>query len=373
MGKLNFLPPFLSIITFVLTLLILLAGLNKHVLPDFYFFKTDTRNVSASSELSTSVFLQDLSTISGTDLVGPAASRTSLNISEEYTISLFGYCEKENGERKCSPRKIGFNFNPLKDLKLAGTSLSAAISKMDPYTKAAWFLGIGYIVAELLIGLTLILSFFNRRKTIVTSAVFSSLATTLLIAASAAAIAVFSKYKGTLNDKLLSSANIKSALGNRMFILSWVATAVSLILTIVLIIHAQRSKKLTRHRGVGLLDPNSTEKGGLDPDAHMVPRSAKPAAPGFLAKMPTWNRHKYAQIDEQQGSKGAANKKPANDADELISRGFGSGEDEDDEDRDLVRGATNQPRGIQLMPMVGGGLPSRDVDTAYEPYRAQAL
>jgi len=107
----------------------------------------------------------------------------------------------------------------------------------------------------------------------------------------------------------------------------------------------------------------------------MGPKSGSKAKPGFLAKMPTWNRHKYGKIDEDKAAaKGGMKSKVLydhDDADVLISRGFGGGDDEEDDHRDLVRGATNQPRGIQLQPM--GGLPSRDIDTAYEPYRAQAL
>ena len=39
MGKLGFVAAILSSVTFTLTLLVLIAGVNKHILPGFYFFK----------------------------------------------------------------------------------------------------------------------------------------------------------------------------------------------------------------------------------------------------------------------------------------------------------------------------------------------
>ena len=125
------------------------------------------------------------------------------------------------------------------------------------------------------------------------------------------------------------------------------------------------------HHG-GLLDQNAMDKSGMEP--HKAITSGTKAMPGFLAKIPTWNRHKYVQIDDDQAlktTKAKGKERESDDGDVLISRGFGGGEDEDDEE--LVRGATKSgPKGIPLQPM-SGGLPSRDVDTAYEPYRNHAL
>ena len=42
MAKLGFAATFLSSFTFTLTLLVLIAGVNKHILPNFYFFKVDS-------------------------------------------------------------------------------------------------------------------------------------------------------------------------------------------------------------------------------------------------------------------------------------------------------------------------------------------
>ena len=110
-------------------------------------------------------------------------------------------------------------------------------------------------------------------------------------------------------------------------------------------------------------------------EPHKGIKSGTKAMPGFLAKIPTWKRHNYAQIDDTQAFKATTakdKKRNSDDAEVLISRGFGGGDDEDDED--LVRGATKSgPRGIMLQPMSSGGLPSRDIDTAYEPYRNHAL
>jgi len=113
-----------------------------------------------------------------------------------------------------------------------------------------------------------------------------------------------------------------------------------------------------------LVDHSAIDKAGVG--THVGPAPLK--KPGFLQRIPTWNRHKYAQIDEQTAVHTAMKGKVynTNDADVLLTRGFGGGEDEEDEEHELVR---ESARGIQLQPMGNG--PSRDIDTAYDPYRSQ--
>lgn len=312
--------------------------------------------------------MKDLGAIAGSDLTGTGNSNASI----EYTVTLFGYCTSGLTSGDICTRKVGFNFNPLRDLNLESTSFKDSFNGLSPYQTAAWFLGIGYIMAELLIFCTLILSLFSLPRALITGAITSAAATILLIAASGTASSIFTKYNGSLND-VLSEANIKSALGNKLFILSWIATITSLICTIVLVVHARRTKSQSRRmQHVGLLGQNAMDKGGME--SHEGIKTVSQAKPGFLAKIPTWNRHKYQQIDEDQVLQATAAKKKTRDSDDaevLISRGFGGGDDEDEEA--LVRGATKSgPRGIPLQPM-SGALPNRDVDTGYEPYRNHAM
>ena len=312
--------------------------------------------------------MKDLGGIAGSDLTGTGNSNATI----QYTVTLFGYCTSGLASGDVCTRKVGFSFDPVKDLDLGSTSLKDSFNGLSPYQKAAWFLGIGYIMAEILTFFTVILSLFSLPQTLLAGVVTSAIATILLIAASGTSLSIFTKYNGSLND-ILSKANIESAVGNKLFIISWIATVTSLICTIVLIINARRTKTRSRRvHHVGLLDENAMDKSGMESQKGI--KSGTMAKPGFLAKIPTWNRHKYEQIDDNQALKAttAKNKtRNSDDAEVLIARGFRGSDDEDEED--LARVATRSgPRGIQLQPM-GGGLPNRDVDTGYEPYRNHAI
>lgn len=91
---------------------------------------------------------------------------------------------------------------------------------------------------------------------------------------------------------------------------------------------------------------------------------------GLLQRIPTWRRHNYAEIEKQPVIKTAITGKVynASDRDILLTRGFGGENDiEDEQEHEFVH---NGARGIQLQPMGRGA--TREVDTAYEPYRNQA-
>jgi hypothetical protein len=115
--------------------------------------------------------------------------------------------------------------------------------------------------------------------------------------------------------------------------------------------------------GNGLLDQASIDKqeGATGPGAA---RGLKKL--GLLQRMPTWRRHNYAQIEQQSAVKTAITGEVynASDRDILLTRGFGG---EDEPEHEFVHGGA---RGIQLQPMGSGA--TREVDTAYEPYRSQA-
>lgn len=187
----------------------------------------------------------------------------------------------------------------------------------------------------------------------------SILAFAFLLAASGAAIGIFEKVKGTFNSKL-EPVGITTSLGDRLFVLGWVATVLSLGTSVLLCVSARRVSNEGRRntRGVdGLLD-KAAEDG-----------AARPAlkTSGFLHRLPTFRRHNYAQI-EKQGQQAAITGKvyDAGDRDVLMKRGFGGGDSEEEEEEHQLEG--EQTRGIQLQPMGLGA--RRDLDTAYEPYRS---
>jgi hypothetical protein len=299
--------------------------------------------------------------------VGSDADASSLGLANSYTVSLFSSCAENNSSTTCTSAQFGYHFNPLSDLKLDDTGMQGSFSSSFlgsiSYGSASKFIGIAYIFALLLTFVTQGLNILSccAPRAIIASATTSILATIFLLAASSTAVAVFTKIKGQFNSEL-AAAGIKTALGNKLFIVSWIAFALLFLNSILLCVHHRRNKQ-TRQRGLakgkGIIDHSGMDKSGGDVKVFAAPKRTKTLQ--LLKGIPMWNRHKYAQIEKQTIFKGVS----VNDHDDkevLVKRGFGGGEDEDDE---LVRGST---RSIPLQPLGNNGA-TRDVNTAYEPYR----
>ena len=304
-----------------------------------------------------------------TDYVGSNADASSLGLANSYTIALLSYCAEGTEDTTCSTPKFGFHFDPRSALNLDNTSLQGSFSsrfiqKISAYGSASQFLGSAYLIAFITTFLTPLFGILARccaPRVIIFGAITSGLATIFLLAASALSIAFFKTVQGAFNSDL-SSAGIKTALGDKLFVLSWIATVLSLISTILLCVSYRKSNR--RGMGKGMIIPSSTDKDGSNVG---VSSTAGPKPLTLLQRSLTWNKHKYAQIGKKMGKQ----KLPAvtvtgehDDEDVLLERGFGGGEDEED-DEELVR---KSGRGIQLQDL-GGKKTAMDADSAYEPFR----
>ncbi|KAG0651478.1 hypothetical protein D0Z07_1553 [Hyphodiscus hymeniophilus] len=348
----------------LLILLVLIAGTNKHVLVDWFFLKANTGALSVSSKLSNSTYLSDLSKVSGTDLVGSNANSSSLGIGNWTTISLFTSCTDTNSSVTCSTPHFGFSFSPSTGLKLDSTGLqgSHGLVSIPSYGHLSQFLGIAYILALLLTVLTKGMNILSCcvPRAVIASAFTSILATIFLLAASGAALGVFINLKGKWNAALLS-AGIKTALGSKLFIVSWIATVLMLLNSILLCVSYRHQSKQGRQRGmargVGVIDHSGMDKSGVGTETFAAPKRTRTLQ--LLKKVGTWKRQKYTQIEKQPAVRGIPN-----DEDILNRRGFGGGEDEDEDEIELARHST---RGIPLQPF--GNTQTKDISAAYEPYR----
>jgi hypothetical protein len=194
-------------------------------------------------------------------------------------------------------------------------------------------------------------------RAIVANVTTSVLATIFLLAASSASIATFTNLKGKINTALLT-AGVKTALGNKLFIVSWIATVLMLLNSIILIIAYRQNKKHKQRgmaRGVGVIDHSGMDKSGVGNQVFAAPKRTRTLQ--LLKNVGnTWNRQKYPQIEKQSTVQGIPDDEAV-----LVQRGFGGGEDEDD-DEELVRNST---RGVPLQ-AVGNG---NGRNAAYEPHR----
>lgn len=331
--------------------------------------KANTAALSIPAKLANSTYLKDLSTVTGNDLVGPSLSASTLGLANAYTISLFTSCA-ENED--CTSPHFGFHFNPVTELNLDGTGVQSAfpssfIHTISTYGTNSTALAVAYILAFAFTVVTPIFTLFSSRSPRATTVgvITSFLAMLFLLAASSVALATFSKVKDAFNSNL-ETIGVKTALGNKLFVFSWVATVFSSI-TLILLSHNMRVSARQRRHGNGLLDQASIDKGG---EGIPGPASGGLKKLSLLQRMPTWRKHNYSQIEKQPAVKTAVTGVvyDASDRDILLTRGFGGGDDiEDEEEHEFVQGHS---RGIQLQPMGRGA--TRDLDTAYEPYRSQA-
>jgi len=330
--------------------------------------QTDTSSLSIPSKLSNSTYLQAISTLTGNDLVGISASASSLGLAQSYTTTLFNFCPDEG---TCSSFNFGFYFDPITDLHLDTTALkgtfsSSFFSTLSSYASTSTFLGIAYLLAFILTCASPVLQVYSHRmpRVAVISIITSTLATIFLLAASAASVAIFGKVKGTFNTSL-TAAGITTVLGHRLFALSWVTTVLSFATSLLVCVQARRTAIDRRNK---VINYNATTKGEYDSNIVSIP-SNLPSLPtrriGFFKRMPSWRRHKYEEIARQNAAKKTV---AAYEPDIMMRRGFGGGEDEEDDEVELVRGSTRG--GIQLSSMRYD--PRRDLDTAYEPYRREA-
>ncbi|KAN0095635.1 SUR7/PalI family domain containing protein [Hyaloscypha variabilis] len=366
----GFIPPVLCLLTLVLIVLVLIAGSSSHVLVDWFFLKADTTGLSVPSKLSSSTYLKALSTVAKTDYVGSNSSASSLGLATSYTISLLSYCAESSTSTVCSKPQFGFHFDPLSDLQLANTGLGGTLpatftKAISSYGSASKFLGGAYLLAFVLTFLTPlfgILASCCAPRAIIGGAITSSLATIFLLAASALSVAIFKTVKSAF-DSDLGPAGIKTSFGDKLYVLTWIATVLSLMSSVLLCASSRSSNRKGKSRG--MIIPSSTDKDGSK--VGVVSSTAGPRPLTLLQRSLTWNKHKYAQLSAKKKPSPVVKVTGADDYDDedvlLEQRGFGGGEDEEEEE--MVRSST---RGIPLT-AISGSKPAKDTDAAYEPFR----
>ncbi|KAK0636458.1 SUR7/PalI family-domain-containing protein [Bombardia bombarda] len=386
---LNFLPAVFCLLSFVLILLLLLAGVNNS-LTQIYYLKTDTTNLSIPAKLASSTFLKDLSTVSGGDFVGQPSTASTLGLASSYTISLLTTCAHfPDGSISCANPRVGAWFNPPADLRLDGTSLQGTysdqlLSSLSSYSRTSRFLAGAYVFSAILLVLSTLAACLSAAPL---GAITTSLAAILLLAASIASVVIFRNVNAAFNDDFSSSAGLTSSLGNVPVALSFVAFALALLAAAAFVVRIRSSSgpALPRGRRGPIARSVGGKEGGLlygdAGAAGIVPgRKNESKVGGLLGKLPFVNKHKYpalvrTDVTGQQralrvgspspdGGGGVRQRLDDGDwaaQDEYSHGGYGGGHN----------GGSGGGGGgnIPLVSMGGGGQrPTRDLDTAYEPY-----
>jgi hypothetical protein len=311
------------------------------------------------AKLASSTFLQDLSTVSGADLVGQPATASSLGLADSYTLSVLTSCAHfSDGSVSCAPPRIPFSFDPATDLKIESTSLQGSYSQnyldaLSKYVKASAFMAGAYIASGPPIILASITAKFSRpsRGAAVATVALSVLATIFLLGASITALITFTSLNSALNAEF-KDLGLTSALGPYAFIFSCLSAAFSLAASIVWIIRACSSLR-SGTLMAGTIGPEDNGHG---------------KKPGLMGRIPTRATHRYVQIEKQTVL--VRTSAAARHQDGVIIDPQEAGRLNDDWNGVDEYSSGDGGRGI-AMASLSGNKKTKDVDAVYEPYATQ--
>ncbi|UNI19260.1 hypothetical protein JDV02_005456 [Purpureocillium takamizusanense] len=326
-------PYVLSLVTVIIIILILVAGDKPGTLEDLALLKVHIGSLNLPSKLSSSTFLQDLQKISGADLTGSsAATAQSLGLAPLYSVYIYTTCAYFIAETKCTSFKVGSWFDAPATLKLDSVAASVGISDgfshtFDAYRKAASFMGLGFILALVLVALAAISSGLgnNRfRASAVSAAALSWIATAFLLSDAIVTLVTARKVAGAVTSEL-GSVGITAESGKVVY-LPFFAFALSLVTSIMYSLSIRRSSTHAKgfspaaaaKRPAFMLGIARSHDGK---DAAEITAGATngpitSAKPGILQRVATWSRHRYVQVERQA----AVAREPDNDAVKLAGR-----------------------------------------------------
>ncbi|KAI8286490.1 hypothetical protein K4K60_000357 [Colletotrichum sp. SAR11_57] len=307
----------------------------------------DATNLNIPAKLGGSQYLQDLSRVSGADLVGQDATPATLQIFDVYYVTLL----------------VGYWFDPRSDLKLDATSIAGSFSgnlnnALNSYAKTSSFFGVAYIFAFVLAILAPIVSVISGRcgRAGFAGVVLSAMATICLLAASIAATVIFKKVDDAIKENF-NDIGISSALG-LLFVPTWIAVAFSLLASVLMGIKT-RNPRPPKGPTSGMIT------GGRDIKSGNV-QGGVPRPLTLLKRVQTWGQHKYVNIGGGGGGGQFAN-----------TRG-GDGEFDDDTaligrrySPELDPKQEQESTSIAMVPLDHKG--SKDMNQAYESYTGRAL
>ena len=323
---------------------------------------------SAPSKLANSAFLRDLSTVSGTDFVGPNVTSRSLGLADTYTVNLMTSCGSfSNGTTKCTSPHLGFSFDPAFQSLINSSSLEAPsqdfLDAQSSFNNVGKFVPIGYIAGSILLLLATLLEFANGHVALVVAAVFGVITTIVYLASTIAGLVVTRKFDSAFNSHF-GSAGLTTEVGKIPLGLGFNASLLALIVTIVFIIRARNPASARRGMNASYGGPPGPLRKpiitGADPlEAEPLTRDAE--GPGQGGQDPTlWGRipafagHNYVQV-EKQGNMAPTSDWSAEDAHDPSQYGH----------------APRDEASIPLQPMHGNR--SFNANTAYEPYQDRSV
>ncbi|CRK16131.1 hypothetical protein BN1723_002299, partial [Verticillium longisporum] len=405
------LPFVFSLISVILAIIVLIAGSRTNILDELSFFKVsrdnrrilkpgipvlikdkvDTSNFDIKSKLSGSTYLQDLTELSGIDLVGQDVTAESLGLARTYTISLLGYCSHHSDSTSCTSPRMGYFFDPISVLKLDTTAVAnldtSGIDKaLAKYERISQFLVFAYMASIVFAILGPILSVFGSKIRIIGFAgIFLSwLAAIILLVASGTGHYIYQHLSKAI-DSDLDPVGIDSDFG-LLLVPSWLSFGFALLAAVFT---SFRPRDQSSRRNPDLSFDTKHRSGA---DGHVTGQANESAGPGsgLLNRVQTWGRQKYIGIGKQPGAErhgdrgiprggGARSGDLSDDEQHLVSREqqgmYGSRRESLNFEPRAFPSRTSSDDGyggqgdIAMMPLDNRG--QKDLNTAYEPYSSR--
>lgn len=155
-----------------------------------------------------------------------------------YTIYLRGYCGWNGNDQyaNCSSPKTIFYFDALNIWGLDSNTTGTAIEELLPsslrtglntYEKVSKAMSVVYIIAVASTAITVLVgvsAIFSRWGSFATT-FFAAASGIFTLAASVIATALFFTVKGVLNETLKDDYGIDTTVGNRAYVVTWIASA----------------------------------------------------------------------------------------------------------------------------------------------------
>ncbi|KAJ9652497.1 hypothetical protein H2198_008245 [Neophaeococcomyces mojaviensis] len=208
-------------------------------LGDFYFAKLDLTNftTAASANLAGGTTGTNLTVLSG----ALQAAKQQLDMKDYYTVYLRGYCGWNGNDvyANCSSPKAIFWFNPISVWGLDSNTTGQAIEQVLPeslrtglatYEKVSKAMSVIYIIALAVTSLTVLVgisAIFSRWGSFATT-FFAAASGIFLLTGSSIAIALFATLKSVLNKELEEDYGIRTDIGSRGYVVTWIGTAFAL-------------------------------------------------------------------------------------------------------------------------------------------------
>ncbi|KAI0021640.1 hypothetical protein F4780DRAFT_273660 [Xylariomycetidae sp. FL0641] len=294
-----------TLLSLLFVFIVLLSGVGGYT--PAKFLTIDVTNLNAPAKLRGSTLLQDLTQVSGTDLVGQDGTVVSLGLGNTYDVALLTACWHGGSSTGCDAPHIGYSFDPGSDLKLDGTWARASFtpaysSKIQTHRQVTTFACAAYILVILLhvLSSTGILLSARLPRARLISVTASSVSTLLLFAAAVAGTASFSKQQHVFT-KALHNYGVTVTTASSGPGLSFSAFALSL-LALVAVLAQPRPHPPRRASPLPIAEakfafPNSPYNSGDSTTTRIAAEPTEPPGEAPQRKPTGWTRRsKYAPL-----------------------------------------------------------------------------